>query len=81
LQLIASPWVVMPRLTWRPIEAILRAGVDDGVRDQLAGAVVGDQAAAVGVVDFDALGFVPVDAHRQLLGRGAAAANVGGGLL
>ena len=54
---------------------------DDRVGDQLAGAVVGDAAAAVGVAHLDSLPFVPLGSHRQLLRGRAAAAGVNGGVL
>ena len=128
LTLTERPWVVTPRLTWTPIEPILRGSADepdaglgpdagqpsiarvtpcsarapiitcsrppdegvdvvavggeadDRVGDQLAGAVVGDLAAAVGVADCDPLRFVPLGPHRQF-GLGAAPARVDGGVL
>ena len=123
LTLTANPWVVTPRLTWTPIEPILRslrrpdarqpldrAGLDavgaerrdhhplhapdvvvdvvavraqahDRVADELAGAVVGDAAAAVGLGDLDSLHPVPVLAHRQLVGGRAPALRVDGRVL
>ena len=124
MTLIASPWVVTPRLTWSPIEPIfaradpdagqaldrrlasharrlaergdhrplqpahvlvdvvaVAAQVDDRVGDQLAGPVVGDEAAAVGVADFDPLRFVPGGPHRQFLRLRAAPAGVDGRVL
>ena len=54
---------------------------DDRVGDELAGPVVGDAPAAVGVADFDPLHLVPLAPHRQLLLGGAAAARVDGGVL
>jgi hypothetical protein len=54
---------------------------DDRVGDQLAGPVVGDAAAAVGVADLDPLPLVPVGSHRQLRRRRAAAAGVDGRVL
>ena len=148
LTLIARPWVVIPRLTWMPIEPILRASrrsggerriggghhvslrtrradrdrrspgrpdtgqptenlsgdvvlaerrdhhpleqldpgadvgraalaeggqVDDRVGDELAGAVIGDPAAAIGIGDLDSLHPVPVLTHPELAGIGAPA--------
>ena len=57
------------------------AQVDDRIGDQLAGAVVGDPAAAVGLDDLDPLHPVPVLAHRQLGGGRAAALGVDGRVL
>src|SRR5204863_198396 len=56
-------------------------GVHDRVADELAGAVVGDAPAAVDVDDVDALGAVPVFAHRQLALAGAPPARVDGRVL
>jgi hypothetical protein len=52
----------------------------DRVADQLAGAVIGDAAAAVGRDDFDALGAVERLAQRQLAVAGAPTARVDGGV-
>ena len=52
------------------------ADAHDRVADELAGAVVGDAAAAVDVDDVDALAAVPGLAHRQLAGRRAPPARV-----
>ena len=49
---------------------------DDRVGDQLARPVVGDAAAPVGVADLDPLHLVPLDSHRQLGRRRAAAAGI-----
>ncbi len=156
LTLIAIPWVETPRLTWMPIEPILRASpsaaassgscastmvpcgpsaptgiggapavqtpvrpskicaptpcvgeggdhhpleqadegvdvglaapagareVDDRIGDELAGAVVGDPAAAVRLGDLDALHPVPVLAHAELARVGAAALGEDGRVL
>ena len=54
---------------------------DDRVGDELAGPVVGDAAAAVGVADLDPLHLVPLGPHRQLLRARAAPAGVDGGVL
>ena len=54
---------------------------DDRVGDELAGAVVGDAAAAVGVEDLDPLRLVPLGSHRQLIGARAAPAGVDGRVL
>jgi hypothetical protein len=49
---------------------------DDRIADELAGAVVGDLAAAVDVDDVDALRAVPVLAHAELAGGRAPPAGV-----
>ena len=50
----------------------------DRIADQLAGAVVGQLAAARGLDDVDALGAAPVLAHRQVAGLRAAPERVDG---
>src|SRR4051795_10067607 len=52
-----------------------------GIADQLAGTVVGDPAAAVGVDNVDALPPIPVLAHRQLISGRAAPLRVDGRVL
>ena len=46
----------------------IAAQVDDGIADELAGAVIGDVAAAVNLVEFDAL------SHKEFVGREDVAA-------
>ena len=57
------------------------AQVDDGVADELAGAVVGDLAAAVGLVDGDAQCCYLVVRGEQVLVAAKAAAGVDVGVL
>ncbi len=61
--------------------SVHRADVEDRIRDQLPGAVVGDLPAAVRLGDLDPLHAVPVLAHRQMAGLGATTLRVDGPVL
>ena len=57
------------------------AKIEDGIADELAGAVIGDLAAAVGLVDLDALASEQFIAGEDVRARGVAAERENGRML
>jgi hypothetical protein len=57
---------------------VIETQAHNRIADQLAGAMVGDAPATVGIDDLDPLRAIPALAHRQLVGGRAAPAGVDG---